>query len=139
MKIRIAALLVPVLLALCGGTALASPATNKDGAGTLDPSFGQKGAFAVATPQVVAPNGTVGPGGPTHFAVAPSNKSYAQQGQLIVGFAANGKPDQKFGSHGRVSVVPGPGKVIEVSGVAVDSQNRVLVAGTYEPFPGFKN
>ena len=81
----------------------------------------------------------MGPEGPTHFAVAPSNKSYAQQGQLIVGFAANGKPDQKFGSHGRVSVVPGPGKVIEVSGVAVDSQNRVLVAGTYEPFPGFKN
>jgi uncharacterized delta-60 repeat protein len=136
--------MLAVMFACLGVAAAGASGANKQqgrgskSAGQLDPGFGRQGTFAVATPPVVSENGTVLVG-TTHLAIAPSNKSYAQQGQLVVGFGANGKPDPKFGNHGRMWVEPGPGKVIEMSGVAVDSQGRVLVAGTYEPFPGFTN
>jgi uncharacterized delta-60 repeat protein len=114
------------------------PKKTKTAVARLDPSFGKAGTFTVATPRLVDEDGAeANPW--TRMAVAPSNKSYVLQGQTIVGFGANGKPDAKFGNHGRVSVQLGPGKVLSLAGIAVDSQGRVLVAGTYEPFPGFKN
>lgn len=103
----------------------------------LDPRFGQGGSFTVKVPSGIATDGI--PIRNARLAVAPSGKSYAQVGGLLMAFGADGRPDPTFGNHGRVPIRPGLGKVVEVSGVAVDSLGRVLVAGTYEPFPGFRN
>ncbi|MBS1884061.1 MAG: hypothetical protein JSS97_14025 [Actinobacteria bacterium] len=129
-------LLIPALLALLAGTAFAKAPPPRRAA--LDPSFGRDGVFTVSTPTNATRAGEPALSS-VHLAVAPSGKSYAQEGTLVVGFGANGKPDQGFGNHGRVSIEPGPGKLINVAGIAADSAGRVLVAGTYEPFPGFRN
>jgi uncharacterized delta-60 repeat protein len=129
MKIRAALLLVPVLLALFAGAALAKPVPAK-----LDPHFGSGGGTIVNTPPLEGR--LLVPG--AHLAVAPSNKSYVQFGPSVFGFGANGKPDSGFGAGGKVTVAPKTGKLVEVTGDAVDSQGRVLVAGTFEPVPGLK-
>jgi uncharacterized delta-60 repeat protein len=134
-RIALMAVALCVALATMAGGAVAKPHPM---AGRLDPSFGQGGTFTVPTPQIVAETGQTLIL-PTRLAVAPSNKSYVQQGQLVVGFGANGRPDPKFGNHGQVWVQPGPGKVVGVAGVTVDSKGRILVAGTYEPSPGIPN
>ncbi|HEX4308024.1 MAG TPA: hypothetical protein VHZ54_18455, partial [Solirubrobacterales bacterium] len=138
------AALCVALAAMAVGAAAAKPHGGKGAkkekptVARLDPSFGTGGTTTVATPKPFNEEGReIDPS--THTAVAPSDKSYVLQGQTVVGFGADGKPDQKFGTHGRVTVKPGPGLVISVNGIAVDSRGRVLVAGTYEPTPGFKN
>jgi uncharacterized delta-60 repeat protein len=134
MRLPKAVLLVPVLLVLFAGSAFAKGAPPQRA--RLDPSFGRHGSFTTATSPAKGEEGqpiTV----PAHLALAPGGRSYVQRWKTLVAFGANGKPDPGFGKNGRVTVQPGPGRVTEVSGVAVDSAGRVLVAGTYEPFPGF--
>jgi uncharacterized delta-60 repeat protein len=126
--------LVAVLAALCvASAALALGAAAAQPAGArLDPHYGRAGGFTVPTPKNEAL--TVQP--PAHLAVAPSNRAYVQQGSWVVAFGANGKPDTRFGNYGRMVVTPHTGQLAAVTGVAVDSQNRVLVAGSLEPVPG---
>jgi uncharacterized delta-60 repeat protein len=125
--------LTAVLCALCvslAAVAAGASAATPSGA-RLDPHFGRGGGFTVATPKSES---TVQ--APAHLAVAPSNRAYVQQGSWVVAFNADGKPDDRFGNHGRMVVTPRTGQLVEVTGVAVDSRNRVLVAGSLEPVPG---
>ncbi len=126
MKIRTAVLLVPVVLALMAGNAAAKPMPK------LDPHFGGEGGTVLTVPTVEG----LSTQERTHLAVAPSNKSYVQYGSWVFGFGANGKPDPNFGENGKVTVATKTGKLVEVTGDAVDSQGRVLVTGTFEPVPG---
>ena len=126
-------------LALCACLAAAPaagakpPKPNKNAVG-VDQSFGVHGSYAVAT---TSPG--TGQVPRAELAVAPDGEAYVLQGRTILAFGPDGKPDKSFGNNGRVWVNPGPGEVEEVSGIAVDSVGRVLVAGTYVPFPGFTN
>jgi uncharacterized delta-60 repeat protein len=115
---------------------LAGGAMAKTKPARLDPSFGRQGSFMVATP---APSVEPERYPRTNLAVAPSNKSYVQQGPWVIGFGADGKPDRGFGDNGRVRVAPKGGSLVAVSDLAVDSHGRILVAGTLEPVKGLTN
>ena len=126
---RFAAVLCTLCVALAA-MAVGASAAKPNGA-RLDTHYGRDGGFTVPTPKS---DSTVQ--APAHLAVAPSNRAYVQQGSWVVAFNADGKPDSRFGNHGRMVVSPHTGQLVEVTGVAVDSQNRVLVAGSLEPIPG---
>jgi uncharacterized delta-60 repeat protein len=126
MKIRTALLLIPVLLALCVGTAVAKAPPAKPG---VDPSFGHGGTIAVSVPK-----GSLE--GRIQMATAPSGKSYVLVGSLVLGFGANGRPDTGFGHNGRVQVAAAAGETTEVTGLAVDADGRILVSGSFNPSPG---
>src|SRR3954468_10029776 len=128
MKIRTAVLLIPVLLALCAGTAVAKTAPQR---AAVDQHFGTHGSTVIAT----APPAE-GPPQHLRLAVAPSNKSYVLKEGWLLAFGANGKPEKNFAGKGRLQVVPGPGRMVQATGVTIDSLGRVLVTGTYEPRPG---
>jgi uncharacterized delta-60 repeat protein len=130
MKIRTALLLIPVLLALCVGTAVAKPPPQRSG---VDPTFGHGGTIAVSIPQ-----GSVD-GKPIQMATAPSGKSYVLAGSLLLAFRADGHPDPGFGHNGRIAIAAAAGETTEVTGLAVDSQGRVLVSGSVNPTPGVAN
>jgi uncharacterized delta-60 repeat protein len=119
---------VLVLLSFFAGAAFAKAPPKHVG---LDPTFGRKGSFLVATPSSehsVMPR--------VHLAVSPSNKSYVLQDGWLIAFGSNGRPDPKFGENGRILVAPKGGTLVEANDVAVDSQGRVLVVGRIEKTPG---
>jgi uncharacterized delta-60 repeat protein len=123
MKFRTALLLIPVLLALSAGTALAKTAPTS---ARLDQSFGRKGVARTAT--------AVAAEGPVRMAIAPGGRVYLLQRELLLAFEADGKPAHEFGNNGRVVVSTG-GDATRVENLAVDSQGRVLVVGTVTPLP----
>jgi uncharacterized delta-60 repeat protein len=130
MRILRVLLLVPALLALFAGAALAkSPPTRP---ARLDPSYGLDGSYAVATGKAEGYEAQH-----THLALAKDGEAYVLRGTALTAFTPAGKPDHSFGKNGRVRVEVGPGKLKALAGIAVDSQGRVLVGGTYEPFPGY--
>ncbi|HKZ13156.1 MAG TPA: hypothetical protein VJL81_04845 [Solirubrobacterales bacterium] len=126
MKLLKAILLVPVLLALLAGTALAKIAPQHSG---VDPSFGRGGTIAVSVPKGFGE-------GPLQMATAPSGKSYVLDGSLLYAFGANGLPDHGFGDNGHVQVAAAAGETTEVNGLAVDAQGRILASGSVNPTPG---
>src|SRR6185312_8912463 len=72
-------------------------------------------------------------------ATAPSGKSYVLDGTLLYAFRANGLPDHGFADNGHVQVAAAAGETTKVTGLAVDSQGRVLVSGSVNPTPGVPN
>lgn len=126
MKIRTALLLIPVLLALCVGTAVAKAPPAKPG---VDPSFGHGGTIAVSVPK-----GSIK--GQVEMATAPSGKSYVLAGSTLLAIGANGRPDPGFGHNGRLTVAAAAGETTEVTGLAVDANGRILVSGSVNPTPG---
>lgn len=126
MKIRTVVLLVPVLLTLCVGTAVAKPAAQHSG---VDPSFGHGGTIDVAVPKRSAERSI-------QMATAPSGKTYVLAGSTLLAFGANGRPDAGFADHGHLSVAAAAGETTEVTGLAVDAQGRILVSGSVNPTPG---
>lgn len=134
MRILRAVILIPALLALFFGTALAkSPPTKPTGA-RVDPNYGLAGSYAVATTKPEQYEAQR-----VHLALAKDGEAYVLQGTAVTAFTPAGKPDREFARNGRLRVELGPGRLKTVTGVAVDSQGRILVAGTYEPFPGYLN
>lgn len=129
MKIRTALLLIPVLLALCAGTAAAKAPPPKSG---VDPGFGHGGTIAVSVPKGAAEKSI-------QMAIAPSGKSYVLAGSTLLAFGASGRPDPGFGHNGRIQVAAAAGETTEVTGLAVDAQGRVLVSGSVNPTPGVRN
>jgi uncharacterized delta-60 repeat protein len=129
MKLLKAILLVPVLLALLAGTALAKSAPQPSG---VDSTFGHEGTIDVAVPKGAAERSI-------QMATAPSGKSYVLAGSWLLAFGANGRPDFGFGHNGRVQVAAASGETTEVTGLAVDVQGRVLVSGSVDPTPGVPN
>jgi hypothetical protein len=117
MRFLRAVLLVPVLLVLLAGSALAKGAPTH---ARLDPRFGRGGVAKTATALGEAD---------VRLAVAPGGKSYVLQGLTVLGFGADGKPNHQFGDNGRVSLFTGEG--VWATGITV-SKGRVFVTGTID-------
>lgn len=127
--------------ALVAAPALAKSA-KKNTAGQLDRTFSKDGKLLLAFP----PGGDGGVGvkytlpfqfnaGHLAMAPAPGGKTVVAGSTRITRVLANGKLDRSFGSGGAVTVQRPPGMSFVLADVAVDSQGRVLLAGTARPLP----
>ncbi len=137
--------LLALVCAVAAAAALmAAPAVAKPSAkpGRLDRSFSKDGKLLLAFP----PEGDNGVGvkytlpfqfNAGHLAMAPSpgGKTVVAGSTRIVRVLANGKLDRSFGGGGAVTVQRPPGMSFVLADVAVDSQGRVLLAGTARPLP----
>jgi uncharacterized delta-60 repeat protein len=110
--------------------------------GRLDPSFGKGGKTMIAFP--AENSGNVGvkyqlpfqfSAGHLEMETTPGGKTVVAGSSRIVRLLANGKADPSFGAGGSVSVVRPPGMTFVLAGLAVDSQGRVLLAGSVRPLP----
>jgi uncharacterized delta-60 repeat protein len=138
---RIAAVLMTLcaLSAATAGSALAKPVSR---AGARDASFGKGGKVTVGFPSESA--GASGPQyelpfeftpGHQKMATAPGGKVVVAGASKVVRFLDDGKPDPSFGNDGVVSVPRPKGGVFVLTGVAVDSLGRVVLAGLTRPLP----
>ncbi len=141
------ALLALACVLATGAALVAAPALAKAGAkqptaGQLDPSFAQGGKTLLGFPPENA--GEVGikytlpfqfTAGHLAMAPAPGGKTVVAGSTRIVRLLANGKLDRSFGAGGIVTVERPAGMTFVLAGVAVDSQGRVLLAGTARPQP----
>ena len=118
-----------------------APASAKRKPGLLDKSFGEQGratrAIRPLTP-VLLPF--------TKSATAPGNELVVLVGATVLRYDQDGKLDRSFGEHGRLRVTAPAGMQFKprsmepseapgLSGLAVDSRGRVLLAGTTIPSP----
>jgi hypothetical protein len=126
MKIRNAVLLVPVLLALCVGTAVAKPAPRHAG---VDPYFGHAGTTVVSVPKGAAEK-------PIQLATGSGGVVYVLSDGLLFDFGPEGRLDRSFGTNGRIRVAAAAGETTEVTGLAVDAKGRILLSGSVNPTPG---
>ena len=109
-----------LLLALASGMASADvPAGFR-----LDPTYGQAGRVIV-------------PAAERAYPVRPAKAVLMHDGSLLVPSSRsllrvgpNGTVDESFGVGGTITPAPAPGAGFEIAGLAVDSQDRILVAGT---------
>ncbi len=120
--------------------ALALPALSA--AARLDPRFAAKGKALIPFPGEEVEPETVHYALPFEFApgslvmaAAPGGRVVVASSQSIVEYLPNGRPDRGFGGDGRIAVAPQSGSQFQLAGVAVDSQGRVLLAGTTKPQP----
>jgi uncharacterized delta-60 repeat protein len=113
-----AVLVLLAVLALTAGSALAKNAPKKYA--HLDPSFGKSGVTKVATS-----------GGEerVQMALGPEGREYLLQGTVLVALKQNGKAATGFGENGSEVIRADKGLEGHVTGLAVDSQGRVLVGG----------
>jgi uncharacterized delta-60 repeat protein len=105
-------------------------------AGSLDRSFGGDGRVVTAFPRDRArtyPNYAL----PFEFAPgriamarAPGGKLVVASSKAIVRYLANGRRDPAFGGNGSVPIAVPAGFRFQLADVAVDSEGRVVVAGT---------
>lgn len=111
-------------------------------AGRLDPSFGKGGKVLLPFPPENA--GEVGvkytlpfqfTAGRLAMAPAPGGKTVVAGSTKVVRLLPNGKPDPQFGSGGSASVPVPAGMAFVLADAAVDSQGRVLLAGSASPLP----
>jgi uncharacterized delta-60 repeat protein len=132
--------LVAAIFFLMLAAAPAAPAKARPG--RLDPHFGKGGKTMVAFPAENA--GEVGAkytlpfqftAGHLVMAPAPGGKIVVAGSTRLVRLLANGKPDPRFGNGGSVTIERPAGMTFVLAGIAVDSQGRVLVAGTARPQP----
>ena len=134
---RHSARIVVCLAAALTLAALATPApAAKPGPGALDRSFSGDGKVITEFPD---PRGSSHPNyvlpfefAPGRIAMAggPNGSLVAANSQAIVRFLANGRRDPRFGGNGSVPIAGTEGFRFQLADVAVDSQGRVLVAGT---------
>jgi len=135
-------------LALCGAIA-ASPAAAKDigkgkpnVAGRLDRGFSRDGKLLLSFPPENA--GGVGVkyalpfqfnAGKLSMAPSPGGKTVVAGSTQLVRVLRNGSLDRRFGTRGTVKVPRPPGMTFVLADAAVDSQGRILLAGTARPQP----
>ncbi|HEY6729923.1 MAG TPA: delta-60 repeat domain-containing protein [Solirubrobacterales bacterium] len=134
--------LLLVLMTCSLAIAGASEATAKTVAGRLDPSFGKGGKATIAFPAQNAGNVGVKYELPFQFTAGHIEMAAAPDGKLIVAGSTkvarllrSGKFDQSFGSGGSATIPQPPGMTFVLAGAAVDSQGRVLLAGSARPLP----
>lgn len=134
----------PVVLsascALLVALGLADGATAAKGGGvpgSLDRSFGKDGTVTVVLPAEEGFSTAVNYALPYEFApgraamaTAGGGKVVVANGRAIVRFLANGRRDRGFGGAGAVPIGRIEGSFFRLADIAVDSQNRILVAGT---------
>ena len=109
-------LLFPVLLAF------AVPATAQGRAGQLDRSFGKDGRV---TTRFGPPARSQ-----SYFAWAGGGRIVAVAGSHLVEYLRDGRLNRSFGVAGRVKISSPEGSSLRPSGLAVDSQGRILVANS---------
>jgi uncharacterized delta-60 repeat protein len=114
-----------------------APAAGK--AGRLDRGFNGDGKVVTVLPQADGTN-YVQYRMPFEFAagriavaVARGNKIVAANGKAIVMYLPNGRRNPRFGGGGAVPIEDVQGFRFQLADIAVDSQGRVLVAGTTKP------
>jgi uncharacterized delta-60 repeat protein len=121
------------------GLLAASPAAIGAGnAGQIDRSFGGDGKVTVALPteeNFTTTNYAL----PFEFAsgrvamARAGGKLVVANAKAIVRFLPNGRRDPGFGGNGAVPIGPIEGSLFRLADVVVDSQGRILVAGTTKP------
>ncbi len=116
-----------LLAALGAGAAAAAPkAKGASQAGSLDRAFGAKGRVFASAPGGLFVDLAMGPNG--EIAVARGNTLHV--------YEPDGRPRAAFGGAGVIAILPPAGQSFELAGIAIDSQGRVLVAGTSRPADG---
>jgi uncharacterized delta-60 repeat protein len=110
--------------------------------GRLDPTFGAGGKATIPFPAENDSEVGVKYELPFQFtpghlamAAAPGGRLVVVGSSRIARLLANGTPDPKFGKKGMVSISRPPGRTFVFAGAAVDSQGRILVAGSSRPLP----
>jgi len=107
-------------------------------AGRLDRGFSGDGKAMIALPAEERFN-TVNYALPYEF--APGRITMAKTGngivvansRAIVEYLGNGRPNPRFGGNGAVPIGRTEGSLFQFADVAIDSQGRILVAGTTKP------
>lgn len=113
---------------------LAALPASANARGSLDTSFGTGGRVLVPGPDGPEANARLS------TASTPDGKLVALiGGRQVLRLLENGRPDPSFGGDGSVDITVEPGRTFSPAGVAVDSQGRILVAGTSVPPPGTPN
>lgn len=142
-RLLAAALLCLAVAALTAAPALArKPSGGKSShAGSLDTTFGKGGKVTVAFPAETEGGVRVKydlpysySSGHIEMAPAPGGKIVVAGATKMVRFLANGKLDKSFGG-GEVTIPRPAGMNFVLASVAVDSQGRVLLAGTARQMP----
>jgi len=146
-RLATAVLLCCALAALAAAPALAQkpggkkPPAKANVAGQLDPSFGKGGKVTIAFPAETEGDVRVKydlpysyTSGHIEMAPAPGGKTVIAGATKMVRLLANGQRDKSFGG-GEVRIPRPPGRNFVLASVAVDSQGRVLLAGTARQMP----
>lgn len=121
-----------------GATGAKGPAAPK--AGRLDRGFNGDGKLVTVLPVGGGGNASPNYRFPFEFAAGRIAMARAGGGKLVVAsnraiveYLANGRPNPRFGGNGAVPVGQIEGLRFRLADVAVDSQGRVLIAGTTGP------
>jgi uncharacterized delta-60 repeat protein len=124
-KIPVFLVLSLVLLALGASAASARP-------GALEHSFGNDGRVVINVPAETVETGYAQKPRAAQMvmAVTPRGGSVVARGPLVFMRRPDGRPAVGFGGDGRIAVEPPIGWSFELADLAVDTQGRVLVAGT---------
>jgi uncharacterized delta-60 repeat protein len=112
-----------ILLAACVLLAFSIPVSAQARPGQLDKSFGGDGR--VITRIGVAPTAAR-----SYLAWAGGGQIVAAFGTHLVEYLSDGRLNKRFGSGGRVKIESVEGSIFAPSGLAIDSQDRILVSGT---------
>jgi uncharacterized delta-60 repeat protein len=114
------------------------PAPSK--AGRLDRSFSGDGKLVAVLPTGTSPYGSATyrlpleyTGGRIVMAAAGGGKLVVASNKAIVEYLANGRPNPSFGGNGAVPIGGVGGVRFRLADIAVDSQGRLVVAGTSRP------
>jgi uncharacterized delta-60 repeat protein len=104
----------------------------------LDPTFGVGGRVLVPAQGPFPPVGSES-NARLWTASTAEGKLVALAGGEVLQFLSDGTPDPGFGGDGSVGIAVEPGRSFTPAGIAVDSQGRILVAGTSVPPGGTPN
>lgn len=137
MLLAVGGLLAAIVLA---GAWAATEASAAKKAGRLDRNFSRDGKVVTAFPPERPTRDYVDYRLPFEFAAGRITMAPAGRGGIVVAnnkaivqFLANGRRNPRFGGSGAVPIGGIEGSRFQLADVAVDSQRRVLIAGTTRP------
>ena len=133
-------LVLAVLALVAALPAVSSAKAPAARAGRLDPAFGKDGKAVTVLPAEESTREYVDYALPFEFApgrvvmaAAGGDRVVVANGKAIVEYLANGQRNPRFGGNGAVPVAAVEGSRFQLADIAVDSQGRVLIAGTTRP------
>lgn len=109
--------------------ALALPAFAEAKAGQIDTDFGNVGGVITLLGDVESESDRP----PLWLAWAPGGKIVAAIGNRVLEYRPDGRPKRDFGTNGALRVEAPTDMTLELAGMAVDSQGRIVVVGTARP------
>lgn len=123
---------------------LALPAAATARPGALDRGFNGDGKVVTYFPKTKSSSGLVTYALPFEFspgriamAPGPGAGIVLANNKAIVEYLGNGRRNRRFGGGGAVPIGAIEGSQFQLADIAVDSQGRVLVAGTSKPIPAY--